>query len=190
MITAIVLAAGRSRRMGQPKMLLPWGKTTVLEHVIQTLKAAGLDEILVVIGGAREGVEAIVQESVRTIFNPGYERGEMLSSLQVGLGKASGKAVMVVLGDQPQVRTGSLEQIQEEFARRESSIIVPSYNMRRGHPWIVPKRYWDEILEMEPGESLRDFLHRHGDEIYYVNVDDPGVLLDLDTPEDYLKSKP
>jgi len=190
MITAIVLAAGRSRRMGEPKMLLPWGETTVLEHVIHTLQTARLEEILVVTGGAREGVEALVHGSARTIFNPEYKRGEMLSSVQVGLGKASGTSALIVLGDQPQIRKESLERVLEEFAHGEASIIVPSYKMRRGHPWLVPKKFWAEILEMGPGESLRDFLNRHGDEIRYVNVTDPGILQDLDTPEDYLKSRP
>jgi len=190
MITAIVLAAGQSRRMGKPKMLLPWGEITVLERVIQTLQTARLQEILVVTGGARAGVEALVHAPVRAIFNPDYERGEMLSSVQVGLGEANGTAALIVIGDQPQVRIDSLELVLEEFARGKSSIIVPSYNMHRGHPWLVQKRYWSEILEMKSGESLRDFLNRHRDEIRYVNVDDPGVMQDLDTPEDYLKSRP
>ena len=190
MITAIVLAAGRSRRMGQPKMLLPWGETTVLGHVIHMLESARLDEILVVTGGAREKVVALVGNSARTLFNPDYQRGEMLSSLQVGLREASGEAALVVLGDQPQIRKSSLELLLEEFARSEPSIIVPSYDMHRGHPWIIPKVHWAEILEMDSGESLRDFLNRHADDIVYVQVDDPGVLQDLDTPEDYLKSRP
>jgi len=110
--------------------------------------------------------------------------------VQVGLGEANGTAALIVIGDQPQVQIDSLKLVLEEFARGKSSIIVPSYNMRRGHPWLVQKRYWAEILEMKSGESLRDFLNRHGDEIRYVNVNDPGVLQDLDTPEDYLKSRP
>lgn len=190
MITAVVLAAGQSKRMGRPKMLLPWGETTVLEHVIHTLISAGLEEILVVTGGVREKVEALLQGSARLVFNPDYERGEMLSSLQVGLREASGEAVLVVLGDQPQVQKSSLELVLEVFFRTRSSIIVPSYNMRRGHPWLIAKKYWKEIMEMGSGISLRDFLNRHADEIHYVDVDDPGVLQDLDTPADYLKYQP
>jgi len=190
MITAIVLAAGRSRRMGEPKMLLPWGDTTVLEHVIHTLVSAGLEEILVITGGDRDRVEDLVQGSARAIFNPGYKRGEMLSSLQVGLREASGVATLVVLGDQPQVQKSSLELVLEVFINSGSSIIVPSYNMRRGHPWLISKKHWAEIIKMGSGDSLRNFLNHHTDEIHYVNVDDPGVLQDLDTPADYLKSRP
>lgn len=190
MITAIVLAAGQSKRMGEPKMLLPWGETTVLEHVIQTLRSAGLEEILVVTGGNRDRVEALVQTPARSVFNPDYKRGEMISSLQVGLKEASGAAILVVLGDQPQVQKNSLELVLEVFFRTDSSIIVPSYKMRRGHPWIISKMHWSEIMEMGLGDSLRDFLNRHADEIHYVDVDDPGVLQDLDTPADYLKSRP
>ena len=190
MITAIVLAAGQSKRMGEPKMLLPWGDTTVLEHVIHTLRSAGLEDILVVTGGNRDGVEALVQGSARAVFNPDYRKGEMISSLQVGLREASGVAILVVLGDQPQVQKSTLELVYEVFFRTDSSIIVPSYNMRRGHPWIISKKHWGEILEMGMGDSLRDFLNRHADEIQYVDVDDPGILQDLDTPADYLKSRP
>ncbi len=85
MIAAIILAAGQSRRMGQPKMLLPWGKTTVLETVIATFRAADVDDILVVTGGDREQVESLVRDSARTVFNPGYAAGEMLRSVQTGL---------------------------------------------------------------------------------------------------------
>ena len=85
MITAIILAAGQSKRMGQPKMILPWGETTVLGQVIATFEAAGVEDILIVIGGEGELVEASVGDSVRTVFNPAYANGEMLSSLQEGL---------------------------------------------------------------------------------------------------------
>jgi len=190
MITAVVLAAGRSRRMGTPKMLLPWGETTVLGHVIHTLRSTKVEEILVITGGAREEVEALVHPPVRALFNPDYQRREMLSSVQVGLRAASGAAVLIVLGDQPQVQKSSVELVLKEFTRSGSSIIVPSWDMRRGHPWLLPRELWGEILRMGSGESLRDFLNRHADEIHYVEVEDPGILQDLDTPGDYLKSRP
>jgi molybdenum cofactor cytidylyltransferase len=166
-------------------MLLPWGETTVLGHVIHTLRSTKIEEILVITGGAREEVESLVHPPVRALFNPDYHRAEMLSSVQVGLRAASGAAVLIVLGDQPQVKINSLELIFKEFASNTSSIILPSYHMRRGHPWLLPRELWDEILRMGSGDSLRDFLDRHADEIHYVEVEDP-----LDTPEDYLKSRP
>jgi molybdenum cofactor cytidylyltransferase len=193
MIAAIILAAGQSRRMRQPKMLLPWGETTVLGQVIATFKAADVDDILVVTGGAREQVEALVRDSARTIFNPNFAEGEMLSSLQAGLAelRPEVEAVLVGLGDQPQVQAGSVQLVVDEFHKSGASLIVPSFQMRRGHPWLVVRSHWGEIQGMHSSsETPRDFLNHHANDIHYVETDDPGILKDLDTPEDYLNSKP
>jgi molybdenum cofactor cytidylyltransferase len=193
MIVAIILAAGQSRRMGQPKMLLPWGETTVIEQVITTFKAAGVDDLLIVTGGARGQVEALVGDSAQTIFNPNFAEGEMLSSLQAGLAelRPEVEAALVGLGDQPQVRAGSVQLVVDEFLKSGASLIVPSFQIRRGHPWLVARPHWDEIRAMRSSsESPRDFLNRHANDIHYVETDDPGILKDLDTLEDYLKSKP
>jgi len=192
MITAIILAAGQSRRMGQPKMLLSWGETTVLGQVIVTFQSAGVDDLVVVTGGKRDQVEALVGTSTRTVFNPEYEQGEMLSSIQRGLTglKQGTQAVLIALGDQPQVQERSVRMVMEAYTQSGASIIVPSFLMRRGHPWLVARPLWDEILALRAPESPRDFLNRHADEIHYVIVEDNSILQDLDTPEDYLKSKP
>jgi molybdenum cofactor cytidylyltransferase len=191
-VTAIILAAGQSRRMGQPKMLLPWGGTTVLGKVIETLKTAGMEDLLVVTGGDREQVEAIVQGSARVVFNAEYASLEMLSSIQYGLGaiKPKAQAALICLGDQPQIQVRSVQVILQEHENTGASLIVPSYQMKRGHPWLAAKEWWDEILEMKPSESPREFLNRHAKEIIYIDVDTPSILADLDTPEDYLKSHP
>lgn len=192
MITALILAAGQSKRMGQPKMLLPWGKTTILGQVIDIFKAAGIEDILVVTGGAREEVEALVGNSARTVFNPDFAEGEMLSSVQAGLAglQPETEAVLIGLGDQPQVQERSVRLVVEEHTKSGAALIVPSFQMRRGHPWLVARPHWNEILRMGPPETPRDFLNRHASEIRYVEIIDPGILKDLDTPEDYLKSRP
>ena len=192
MITAIILAAGQSKRMGQSKMLLPWGEMTVLEKVIVTFKTTEVDDILVVTGGDRQKVEALVGTSARCAFNPDYAEGEMLSSVQTGLaGLEPGvEAVLIGLGDQPQVQARSVRLILDEYRKNKASIVVPSFQMRRGHPWLVTREHWDEILAIRSPISLRDFLNRHADEIYYISFDNESILQDLDTPEDYLKSKP
>ena len=192
MITALILAAGQSKRMGQPKMLLPWGRTTVLGQVIDIFKAAGVEDVLVVTGGAREQVEALVGVSARTVFNPSFAEGEMLSSIQAGLAKLSPEteAVLIGLGDQPQVQERSGRLVVEEYAKSKASLVVPSFKMRRGHPWLVARLHWAEILHMATPETPRDFLNRHAVDIRYVEINDPGILKDLDTPDDYLKSRP
>jgi len=201
MISAIILAAGQSKRMGQPKMLLPWGKLTVIEHVITTFLSAGIEDILVVTGGAREQVEqAIDKYPVRKIHNDDYAAGEMLSSLQRGLAtltppppsreEMGAAATLIGLGDQPQVEEGNVRLICEAYRASKSTLIVPSYQMKRGHPWLVARPLWNEILNLKPPESPRDFLNRHADEIQYVDVDTRSILTDLDTPEDYQKLRP
>jgi len=194
MISAIILAAGSSRRMGQPKMLLPWGKVTVIEHVISTFMHAGIEEIVLVTGGAHEQVEeATVQYPIRRIYNKDHAAGEMLSSLQCGLRAletAPADAALIGLGDQPQVEAQSVRSICAAYPEGSSRLIVPSFQRRRGHPWLVARPLWEELLTMQPPESPRDFLNKHANEIHYVDVNTPSILADLDTPEDYQRSHP
>jgi molybdenum cofactor cytidylyltransferase len=207
MISAIILAAGQSKRMGQPKMLLPWGNVTVIEHVISVFEGAGVEDILVITGGASEQVTRVIQNipdhnKIHVVNNEDYERSEMLTSIQCGLrillqdvaAKDSGMkpeaAALIGLGDQPQVRTGSVRKVMEAFVETQSPIVVPSYQMRRGHPWLVAQSLWHELLALSPNQSPRDFLNAHASQIQYVNVDTPSILADLDTPEDYQLAKP
>ena len=193
MISAIILAAGQSKRMGQPKMLLPWGNMTVIEQVITTFLSAGLKDILIVTGGAQEEVrKAVERYPVRQIHNPDYAAGEMLSSLQYGLNgmHEQAEAALIGLGDQPHVQEGTVRAICAAYQARKPGLIVPSFQMRRGHPWLVTRLFWGEILGLKPPETLRDFLNRHADAIQYVKLDTPTILADLDTPEDYRNSRP
>ncbi|HEX9332903.1 MAG TPA: nucleotidyltransferase family protein [Anaerolineales bacterium] len=193
MISAIILAAGESQRMRQSKMLLSWGKLMVIQQVITTFLNAGIEDILVVTGGAREQVEkAIKQYPVRKIYNSDYASGEMLSSLQCALREMphQTQATLIGLGDQPQVQERSVQLICEAYRTNKSSLVVPSFQMRRGHPWLITRLLWNEILDLKPPESPRDFLNKHTGEIHYVDIDTPSILADLDTPEDYQKSRP
>lgn len=189
MITAIILAAGESKRMGRPKMLMPWGESTVLQTVISTIQAAGVTDILVVTGGAHKEVEALVGRSVQTVFNEEHGTGEMLSSIQTGLNakKNEAEAGLIFLGDQPQVKEESVRKVCQAFAVGDSPIVVPSYDMHRGHPWLVARPLWGELVAMKAPLTARDFLKKHSDQIKYVEMDTPSILEDLDTPEDYLK---
>ena len=192
-ISAIILAAGQSKRMGQPKLLLPWENTTVLGKVIETVQSAGVEDILVVTGGAHDEVEKIITNyNLRVVYNENFEQEEMLGSIQLGLNaqKTNNEATLICLGDQPQVEERTVRAVVDSFRKNESSIVVPSYQMRRGHPWLIAKELWDEVLKMRASETMRDFLNTHGDDIRYVEHDSPSILQDLDTPEDYLKYKP
>lgn len=186
-ISAIILAAGKSVRMGQQKMLMPWGNTTVLGKVIETLQATNIENITLVTNSAIAA--QITNYKLLKAFN---DTGEMLESIQLGLQaqKPSAEATLICLGDQPQVEERSVRKVCDVFRENKSSIVVPSYQMRRGHPWLIARELWGEVLQMRAPESMRDFLNAHKDDIFYVELDTPSILLDLDTPEDYLKYKP
>ena len=193
MISAIILAAGLSKRMGQPKMVLPWGEATVIENVIVTFMKAGVEDILVVTGGAQDHVEALLdRHPVRKVRNEDYASGEMLSSLQCGLSTIPDRAqaVLIGLGDQPQVQEGTIRLICNAYQTDNSLLIVPSFRMKRGHPWLVARSLWQTILDLRPPKTLRDFMNAHATQIQYVNVDTSTILADLDTPEDYQNSRP
>lgn len=193
MIAAVILAAGRSQRMGQPKMTLPWGDTTVIGRVCEVLLGAGVAQQVVVTGGAHaEVVEALANFPVQVVFNGLFAQQEMLTSFQVGLRQLDEdiQAALVCLGDQPQIERRLVVRLMEEYEQSGAGLIVPSYQMRRGHPWLLDRSYWQEVLALESAYSLRDFLNQHQSEIHYLAVDSRSVLLDLDTPEDYQKMRP
>jgi molybdenum cofactor cytidylyltransferase len=199
MISAIIPAAGQSKRMGKPKMLLPWRNATIIEHVISVFGQAGVEDILVVTGSAQQQVEEIVSSykkryPVRYVHNRNYMNTEMLSSIQCGLQalktshtyQTIGKsAVLIGLGDQPHVKERSVRLILDAYTQTEKPLVVPSYRMRRGHPWLMTDALWNEFLELSPAQTPRFFLNSHANDIHYVDVDDPSILADLDTPEEY-----
>lgn len=192
-IEAIVLAAGLSTRMGQPKLVMPWGPFTVIERVITTLLEADVSKITVVTGGAAEAVSVALRPyAVQQVFNPDYQDGEMMKSIQVGLRSLADdiQAALLVLGDQPQIEAGVIQQILSVYHETGSELIAPSYQMRRGHPWLVGRRLWPDILSLAPPATLRDFFSRRGAQIHYVTVVTPSILQDIDTPEEYERQKP
>jgi molybdenum cofactor cytidylyltransferase len=195
MISAIVLAAGLSTRMGRPKLVMPWGTTTVIGQVVTTFAHAGADEIVVVTGGAQVEVEAAVcgvtGAAVRTVFNPRFAEDDMLVSLQAGMGVLGEEvqAMLVALGDQPQIEAAVIRLLLEAYHASHSPLIVPSYQMRRGHPWVVSHSLWPDLLSAPVGFTMRDFLNAHQQQITYIAVESSSILRDLDTPEDYERWK-
>lgn len=193
MLTAIVLAAGQSRRMGSPKINLPWGETTVLGKVLETLLQAELDEIILVTGAhPMQNLEGFTKQGVKVAHNPDYASGEMLSSIKVGLRLASeqSEAALLALGDQPQMELGVVRRVIETYQHTHPAILIPSYQMRRGHPGVVSRSLWEEIIALPPPATLRVFFNTHASEIQYLEVGTETVLQDLDTPEDYQRYRP
>lgn len=194
-VAALVLAAGLSSRMGQPKLLLDWGGKSVLQTVLHSLHAAGIEEIYTVIGANRELIEQNILDlsfPVKTVFNPDYSNGEMSDSIKVGIRSLPEDldGVLIVLGDQPQIEVDVIRIILDAYRRTDAKIVVPSYRYRRGHPWLIERSCWKDLENLNPTYTMREFLRGHQHEIHYMEVNTPSVLQDLDTPQDYQKSKP
>lgn len=182
--------------MGHPKPILPWGHTTVLGHVVATCAAAGLEDILIVTGGARLQVEELVallskSYPVRGIHNPGYAEGGMTSSIQTGLAALGTEvqAALIGLGDQPQVREETIGRIVTAFIQTGSPLIFPSFQGRRGHPWLVARQLWPDIQAIPITTTPRQFFKTYTGQIAYVTADE-SILQDLDTPGEYYRQRP
>lgn len=190
MIGAILLAAGESTRMGEPKLLMPWGEgETIISHVAKCYLAAGLDQVIVVTGAFREEVELeIGAMPVQCVFNPRFAEEEMLFSLQVGIRRLKGTpaaAALISPADIPDVKVETILAITRHWHEHGGALLTPSYNRRSGHPILIERSVWADVLRLGPDETLRIFLHRRAGDRSYVEVDDPAILRDVDTPEDY-----
>jgi molybdenum cofactor cytidylyltransferase len=189
-VTAIVLAAGESRRMGTLKPLLPYGSGTVIQAVVRSLRASPAGRVLVVVGHRGEEIaESLAGTGADVVRNPRYPEG-MLSSVQAGAAAAPPETewLVLALGDQPWVRSQTVELLLREATEHGAGIVVPSYGGRRGHPLVLSARYRHEIGELPPETGLRELLRRHPDEIRHVVLPDETVLEDMDTPDDYRRA--
>jgi molybdenum cofactor cytidylyltransferase len=186
-IAAIVLAAGMSRRMGSAKALLPLGDRTLVEHVIDAVQRSGVvARILVVTGCEADGIKASLSQfpGVEFVHNAHYETGEMLSSIQAGvrtLLTGDFDAFFVTLVDQPDV----MPQTFRVLASQSANIVLPKYNRRHGHPVLIGMSAAQEILSLAHDQTLKAFISRHSNETREIEVDDPAILRDIDTPAEY-----
>lgn len=187
MITGIVLAAGASRRMGSPKALLEVNGETFYERAVAILKAGGCDEVVVVADPADpEVAERIDGMGVRSV--PGAGRGsQQIDSLRAGL-RALDRDVMaaVVLPvDHPLVAPETVAALIGEFRASAAPIVLPVTGGERGHPALFGAPLFEELLGGTLPEGARSVVHEHADEVVEVEVEDRGILLDIDTPADY-----
>jgi len=190
---AIVLAAGMSRRMGCPKLLLPWADgRTILEHLIMQLLLARVHHITVVTGHCAAETGRIARKyDVRVVHNPRHATGEMLSSLQAGLASLPPQigGALVLPGDQPRITPRVINQVLMGWAEGRGRIVAPVHAGRRGHPVLFERRFWREILELPAGQAPREILRRRRDELALVEVANDCVLSDVDTPADYERER-
>lgn len=189
-IAALVLAAGESKRMGQPKLLLPLtnGKPIIIQ-TIENILAASVTEVVVVLGGEREKIKrALDNYLVQVTFNPLYKQG-MLSSIQWGLKHLppETEAVLICLGDQPDIPPEVHQALIKAYHQSQKGIIIPVFQGHRGHPLLLDLKYKADVFQLDPTIGLRQLVYSHPEDTLEVEVSTPNILQDIDTYEDYLK---
>jgi molybdenum cofactor cytidylyltransferase len=190
---AVLPAAGASRRMGRPKLLLPFRGGPLVAAVVGALRAGGVDGIVLVTATDDDELRAWARQAgVATAVNPAPERG-MLSSVQEGIAALGGADALVRRGDVllvspadlPRLDPESVAELLRRMAVEKARLAVPIYQGRRGHPLALAPALIPEIFLLDPEVGLKQLRDRHEAELLEVPVDDPGVVLDVDTPADY-----
>lgn len=187
MIGAVILAAGRSRRMGTPKLLLPLRGRPVIDWVVTAVAASKVQHTVVVVGAPDEAIRAaLTGRPVSFAVNRSSE-SEMLDSLRVGLRSLVPECThtLVVLGDQPTIKASLIDGLLQAAESSGRGIAVPTHGRRRGHPTLIASRHYEELMRGFDAEGLRGLLRLHSDDIVEVESADASSLFDLDTPEDY-----
>ncbi len=192
LVGAVVLAAGKSERMGENKLLLPLKGKTVIEGILDSLEAADLTEQIVVLGGdIDEVVDAIRPRlgRIKIALDLSPELG-MVSSFQTGLIVIAGlDAVFLVLGDQPILDQSLLKSMVKAMEDNRASLIVsPIHEGKRGHPLLFRQKLFGELLGLKSNQAIRDIVHAHEDKLITVEASE-WTTMDLDTPEDYQRMK-
>ena len=180
--------------MGRPKLLLPWRNgRTVIEQVVETLREAGALPIYVVSGPFDAEIRRLLEhrEGVTIVYNAAFAESEMMDSLRLGIKALPDdvEAALIALGDQPQVRPEVVRELVATYASGYPAVVVPLYQGRRGHPWVVSKELWGDLLAGDYA-TPRDFLTAYLDRIVILDTASPEILQDLDFPEDYERTRP
>jgi len=189
-LEGIILAAGESRRMGFPKPLLDIRGRTFIEQIALTMLKV-VPRIVIVIGAERGRVRAAIpaDKRIEIVENPDYSEGQ-LSSLKAGLGavRAGAAGAMVHLGDHPMVRVETFRAVVDSYNRSRKPIAVARHDGRRGHPVIFDRALFGELMSAPDREGARFVVNADPSRVTYVDLDDPGINLDLDTPADLARA--
>ena len=190
---AVILGAGRSSRMGQPKLLLPWGDGTILEHLIEQWLTVGASQVAVVVAADNSAVTDVVRRGGRAtcIINPDPDRG-MFSSVRCAAEWGDWKLTLthwtISLGDQPHLRKTTLSELIAAVRTDPESVWQPSYQARRRHPVVLPESVF-HALRQTGATDLKNFLESSSIPRKTMEVNDPGLEIDIDTPGDYTRAK-
>lgn len=187
-IWAIILAAGESKRMKVPKMLLTFNGKTMIEKVIENVTGSEIFRTLVVLGSYRDEILGIISHlPVCHCYNENYREG-MLSSVKCGLQNlpVNCDAVLIFPGDLPFIDSDVINRIINTYRKTGKGIIIPVYKKKRGHPLLIGFKYKNEVEKLPDDEGLRSLSNMYRDDVLEVITRSPGILQDFDTKEDYL----
>ena len=193
MIAAVIPAAGRSQRMGRPKLTLPIQGVPLIARVILALRQGGAERIVVVVPPAFEDGSAklvrIAKEQGAETIIPDFQPPDMRVSVEIGLQHLSRgiepRGVLVTPGDTPGIHAACVTMIIERWQFEPASIVVPLHQGRRGHPVLFPWSLALRIGQLPSGVGVNAMLAEHCDRVVSIDLEDPSILEDIDTPEDY-----
>ena len=190
MIVAVILSAGESSRMGRPKALLPIDGVRFVEKIVSTLKSTDVGNIIVVLGHNAEAIRRKISDlPVTILINHDYKQGQ-LSSLQVAIRRLESSGgpvdgILVHLVDHPYIEAKLVNLMIDRFYETKKLIVVPRFQDRRGHPVIFARALFSELLAAGTDQGAKPVVHAHRDDTLEIDTDDKGVLIDIDTPEEY-----
>ena len=190
-VSSIILAAGKSERMGRPKQLMPFGTSTIMEQTIDNLLHSNVNDIIVVLGYKAEEVrEKIGDRPVKITVNRDYQRG-LSTSIVAGLKLVdeNAQAIMIALADQPVIDSKTINRLIKEFNSHDKGIAIPIYQGERGHPVIFSMRYEEELLGLKGDIGGRQIIEEHPDDVLEVAVASGGINIDIDTESDYVRAR-
>lgn len=188
-LSAIVLAAGQSRRIApENKLLLPFHNKTIIQTVLDEIVSLAFTQTLVVIGFEKDKlIEVLRDYPARFYYNPDYKRG-MSTSIHVGISqtKPDVDGFIIFLGDMPWINQGMLKTLIQAFKTRPgSAIVVPAFQKRQGNPVIFSQKYRRELLSLKGDHGARSVVKKFQDQVIEVQLPNERLLLDIDTWEDY-----
>jgi molybdenum cofactor cytidylyltransferase len=185
-ISLLILSAGESTRMGSPKALLKIGKETFAECIARKANEAGIDSIYLITGADHESIVQHLSQDFQIIRNENYQRGQ-ISSLQAGIRQVPDhtQAVMVWPVDQPLIQEETVRILLATYQRTSRVLTIPVYQLHRGHPVIYSKQAMKTAISLGPEQTGKDLQSLFLTQTHVVEVDDPAILIDIDTPEDY-----
>jgi CTP:molybdopterin cytidylyltransferase MocA len=186
-VDAVILAAGQATRMEQPKPLLEVGDTTFLERAIRTLKDGGCRYIVAVLNADDDWVQRLADATGAAVVVNEQPESEQIDSLRLGMKALPGdwSAVAVLPVDVPLVSAETIRALVEAVHQHQAPITLPFHNGVAGHPVLIARALADDVLTGTWDEGVRSIIMQHAHDLREVKVMDPGVLIDVDTPEDY-----